>query len=152
MGLAIRLVASWQYHSCAFSSLFIGMGLAIYIHGDGGFGEDCFQFPFHRDGPCDKVAMPDSEIPRKLSVPFSSGWALRFASNYRRSDRRWCFQFPFHRDGPCDPILPKICEIKHYCFQFPFHRDGPCDDNGNGRMTAVTANFQFPFHRDGPCD
>ena len=68
----------WRISS-PFSSLFIGMGLAI---------------------------SPDRMRPRlgeTLSVPFSSGWALRF--KLVRDRGSWycgCFQFPFHRDGPCD--------------------------------------------------
>ena len=38
----------------------------------------------------------------RLSVPFSSGWALRFADNLELTDNLAVFQFPFHRDGPCD--------------------------------------------------
>ena len=37
-----------------------------------------FQFPFRRDGPCDPALADDRVIIcDRLSVPFSSGWALR---------------------------------------------------------------------------
>ena len=61
----------------AFSSLFIGMGLAIRRIGFNGASNRAFQFPFHRDGPCDEI---DTEL----------------------SGTHGAFQFPFHRDGPCD--------------------------------------------------
>ena len=69
----------------SFSSLFIGMGLAISsgerVHYE---AIERFQFPFHRDGPCDS-------------------WTTRTASTVDLAG----FQFPFHRDGPCDRQQPQ---------------------------------------------
>ena len=65
-----------------------------------------FQFPFHRDGPCDFRWREPRVFPTRLSVPFSSGWALRLMMEKAGSAVNVLFQFPFHRDGPCDRIVP----------------------------------------------
>ena len=54
-----------------------------------------FQFPFHRDGPCD----------------------CRVGSGVQSPGPN--FQFPFHRDGPCDPIAP-LYMIVHCSLSVPF--------------------------------
>ena len=77
------------------------MGLAILGHGGDQDRLGLFQFPFHRDGPCDETFGPEGMISET-------------------------FQFPFHRDGPCDEICCGLCN-EDTPFQFPFHRDGPCD-------------------------
>ncbi len=86
-----------------------------------------FQFPFHRDGPCDQARALTGTRTAQL------------------------FQFPFHRDGPCD-VKIRSFNLKPYSdFQFPFHRDGPCDLAFKMKCYRIVS-FQFPFHRDGPCD
>ena len=93
---------SGNIKNTTFSSLFIGMGLAICFISIAKGEASSFQFPFHRDGPCDGslrdlrltpnfsfsslfIGMglaisgffDDPKYKRALSVPFSSGWALR---------------------------------------------------------------------------
>ena len=84
-------------------------------------GFDTFQFPFHRDGPC------NTTLPRKISC---------------RTTRP--FQFPFHRDGPCNRSGPLRLEDAAGIFQFPFHRDGPCNATNPGWPWA-TISLSVPF-------
>mgnify|MGYP001346107687 CR=1 FL=1 len=87
-----------------FSSLFLGIRFATPV------GEQLLSLPRHQ-----------------LSVPFSSGFALRhnlvsaFAACYQ------AFQFPFPRDSLCDPKHYKRACCRPYHFQFPFPRDSLCD-------------------------
>ena len=138
----------------SFSSLFIGMGLAIEGHS------------------------PDRLLPSEgLSVPFSSGWALRFFQRTILASRQFYFQFPFHRDGPCD-FKAYSCYFPHgLSFSSLFigmglainfvYSVGPCPMFtfsslfiGMGLamchlarlLPGSRSSFQFPFHRDGPCD
>ena len=87
----------------SFSSLFIGMGFAIErAVRDSPSPILLFQFPFHRDGLCDHPSKRDDHEHRQLSVPFSSGWALRLNHSLTTTHFPRDFQFPFHRDGLCD--------------------------------------------------
>ena len=69
--------ASICHEWLSFSSLFIGMGLAMLSIKFEEPGKQPFQFPFHRDGPCDSLSDSRDMGILELSVPFSSGWALR---------------------------------------------------------------------------
>jgi hypothetical protein len=56
MGLAILgHLLSGGLDVCPFSSLFIGMGLAMVFPLNTQEPLTVFQFPFHRDGPCDAL-------------------------------------------------------------------------------------------------
>ena len=175
-----RLSESTTVKFTAFSSLFIGMGLAINLIITK-FPDRLvfFQFPFHRDGPCNNRRNLFRTISAVfLSVPFSSGWALQCAAGgawalaaglsfsslfigmglaINRSmvafrDDSDIFQFPFHRDGPCNfQISRSEPDIGNH-FQFPFHRDGPCNHCQVDGCRGPETDFQFPFHRDGPCN
>ena len=128
MGLAMDSGLAVASVKTTFSSLFIGMGLAIPDENIAALSEAIFQFPFHRDGPCDARGLSRARCNLALlSVPFSSGWALRLR-------------------------LPDRIDLDDLDFQFPFHRDGPCDKSWDVLRGDEVKNFQFPFHRDGPCD
>ena len=66
-----------------------------------------FQFPFHRDGPCDSNRL--SSVGASL-ISFSSlfiGMGLAILDRLHVEDfLEMFFQFPFHRDGPCDFHMP----------------------------------------------
>ncbi len=87
-----------------------------------------FQFPSHRDVLCDFFLKSNaSALSSSLSVPFSSGCALR-------------------------PKLVMTFWINVCHFQFPSHRDVLCDRSPAGSKGCLLPGFQFPSHRDVLCD
>ncbi len=161
-----------------FSSLFIGISFAIKaLPAITSSPVIDFQFPFHRDQLCDVIISKLIYLMDILSVPFSSGSALRSGADVALAANAInIFQFPFHRDQLCDQQFRKYPWFFKEHFQFPFHRDQLCDlclphsdvrpaklsvpfSSGSAlRFTsgAIAANavvsFQFPFHRDQLCD
>ena len=154
--------------SVPFSS---GWALRSYMHVLCGYSEASFQFPFRRDGPCDLFDLRDVcgdaasfQFPFRrdgpcdiesegwplpveiLSVPFSSGWALRSpAVAAQPLAPAIIFQFPFRRDGPCDRRNPEAHSLRN-SFQFPFRRDGPCDmPYGINGCAAEISSFSSLF-------
>ncbi len=150
-----RAGASAGADPSSFSSLLIGMCFATDL----------------------RTAILWSRLGISLSVPFSSGCALRpterisihnrsesfsslligmcFATKSTRNlGRRWYenFQFPSHRDVLCDSNLSPNSSSAHEDFQFPSHRDVLCDSIKACREAGDYPGFQFPSHRDVLCD
>ncbi len=135
-----------------------------------------FQFPSHRDVLCDRC--PEDRSPRRsqLSVPFSSGCALRqriemikdaealafsslligmcFATGQASSAnaQEVHFQFPSHRDVLCDPLGPAVLPAR--LDPFSSLLIGMCFATDAYLMAHMRSqiNFQFPSHRDVLCD
>ncbi len=118
-----------------------------------------FQFPSHRDMPCD---MPcDPLIPHwpgrfLTTASFSSlliGICLVTFAYFALAVYFLFFQFPSHRDMPCDKVSSTgPGRPANKSFQFPSHRDMPCDQIEIAKNSAKDIFFQFPSHRDMPCD
>ena len=111
----------------AFSSLFVGMGLAITPPTVLPRKFLCFQFPFRRDGPCDHTCMFFADTQRR---PFSSlfvGMGLAICLTFAMSaGMPQAFSSLFVGMGlAISSLKAGLCLWKS--FQFPFRRDGPCD-------------------------
>ncbi len=89
----------------------------------------------------------------ELSVPFSSGCALRhILMAWQCGLSASCFQFPSHRDVLCDRTNIMGALGTASSFQFPSHRDVLCDFCLLFYKNRLHKNFQFPSHRDVLCD
>ena len=163
-----------------FSSLFVGMGLAILPKApDARPISQFFQFPFRRDGPCDSFLAMLYHMMRRLSVPFSSGWALRWPPPEQQPpDYQLSLSVPFSSGWALRLPRPKIWGPTIGLLSVPFSsgwalRSILCDLDGQpydytfsslfvGMGLAIIwhgatahrcqVSFQFPFRRDGPCD
>ena len=105
-----------------FNSLFIGMGLAIQGIHERDLGLcPSFQFPFHRDGPCNSVVA--GTWVRTVHFRFNSlfiGMGLAIHEAPHRYEFRQAFQFPFHRDGPCNILLSSSLDSCRSRVSIPF--------------------------------
>ena len=148
-GCALRWdnAPSWSFNSFPFSSLFIGMCFAIRGGREIERTVCACSFSSLFIGMC--FAIQGYTMYRKkamiLSVPFSSGCALRSilcGDNYR-----WMgvFQFPFHRDVLCDPSYGVRLIFAIASFQFPFHRDVLCDLPPTYHQPTNLPHLSVPF-------
>ena len=103
-----------------------------------------FQFPFHRDGPCDLILCQKPMSEEELSVPFSSGWALRCLE--LKINGRCLTPFSSLFIGMGLAIHRATRERgPDISFQFPFHRDGPCDRHSSWNNKNILKNLSVPF-------
>ncbi len=128
-----------------------------------------FQFPSHRDVLCDKFIRPHTthrtitfsslligmcfathllkELTngsQRLSVPFSSGCALRLSSADMTAWRPTELSVPF--SSGCALRLESTTLISYWPrnSQFPSHRDVLCDEKVKSVKLAIPHHFQFP--------
>ncbi len=136
-----------------------------------------FQFPSHRDVLCDRIFFHFRDTSDKLSVPFSSGCALRpsrmacsvasfvsfsslligmcFATMHLiKGTGKYRITFSSLLIGMCFATGFALCLLKLATqgFQFPSHRDVLCDDLRYANLEGADLHFQFPSHRDVLCD
>ena len=180
MGLAMQPIPGGpRTLQTAFSSLFVGMGLAMaFTVIFSPVSEYAFSSLFVGMGLAIEVSLVGKAANGKLSVPFSSGWALRWKAEILGQPGIRSFQFPFRRDGPCDSVLSRPRRAVDDSLSVPFSsgwalrlglyagRKVACEPAfsslfvGMGLAIQVLArwlavresHFQFPFRRDGPCD
>ena|GEM_PF-821948 len=104
-----------------------------------------FQFPFPRDSLCDIPISRPMIFLFVLSVPFSSGFALRLFRKMRMLKKCLGFQFPFPRDSLCDESFRQWALFSSFPFQFPFPRDSLCDSNRCAVTAPGQALLSVPF-------
>ena len=86
-----------------------------------------------------------------LSVPFSSGFALRRGGGPGRRAEERAFQFPFPRDSLCD--LEKVLrKPQRWALSVPFSSGFALRLLKKMRSIRGIRVFQFPFPRDSLCD
>ncbi len=130
----------------SFSSLLIGMCFATrrYLSGrtltNRTFSSLLIGMCFATD-----VFAGNTELSEILSVPFSSGCALRLADIGIGLGGSPGFQFPSHRDVLCDQYSRSVLVERWILFQFPSHRDVLCDTRRQLMLSETRLILSVPF-------